>query len=368
MFQPYKHMIGWVLLKNQMSQQEKETLQKLASKKLVERELEDLKAAMNKLHDKEKHLDDLTTESIEKLSEVSKINQDLQDQLESLYGIGVSVNTKTDELQKAHMELEKQKNYNHQISLELSDKLKEVLHKERELAFQHNLLAKQLELTTRNLVKAEKFAVVGELAARLAHDLRNPLSVIKNTMDIMSLRPTMTIEERVQYVSRSQKAVQRMTHQIEDVLDYVKKTDLALQPSTLNSILESVIAGLLVPHSVRISRPSQDISFNCDPRRLEAVFSNLILNSIQAMHEEGEIKIRATDLGTSLRIEIEDTGPGIPDHIIPRMFEQLFTTKLTGTGLGLSICKNLVERHGGTITVKSPPTVFTVVLPKNTGH
>lgn len=348
-----------------MSQQTKETPQKIMSKIQVEKELADLKTSVRKLHDKEEHLDHLTTESIEKLREVSKINQDLQDQVKLLYDISMAVNTKNDQLRRATVELEKQKNYNHQISLELGNKLEEVLHKEREMSFHHNLLAKQLELTTKNVIKAEKFAIVGELAARLAHDLRNPLSVIKNTMDIMYARPDMKNEERLQYFSRFQKAVQRMIHEIEDVLDYVKKTDLVLHTSTLDSILESAINGLIVPKTVRISKPQQDISLNCDPRKLEAVFSNLMVNSIQAMDEKGEIKIRASDLGTTVMIEFEDTGPGIPGNIISRMFEPLFTTKLAGTGLGLSICKNLVEQHGGSISVKSPPTVFTLVLPKN---
>lgn len=349
-----------------MSQQAKETAQKTTSKNLVEKELAELQIAERELHDKEKHLDQLTAESIQKLREVSKINQDLQHQVKSLYDISINVNTKNDELQNANMELEKQKNYNHQISLELRDKLDKVLQKEKELSLQRDLLAKQLEITTKDLVKAEKFAIVGELAARLAHDLRNPLSVIKNTMDIMSLRPNMKIEERLQYVSRFQKAVQRMSHQIEDVLDYVKKTDLVLQPSTMHSILENAISGLIVPQTVRISKPQKDIAFNCDPRKLEAVFSNLMLNSIQAMNENGEIKVRTNDLGTTIRIEFEDTGPGIPANIISRVFEPLFTTKLTGTGLGLSICKNIVEQHGGSVTVKSPPVVFTLTLPKNT--
>lgn len=349
-----------------LSQQTKETPQKImAGENLVEKELDELSITERELQEKEKHLNHLTTESIEKLREVSKINQDLQNRVRSLQDLSMSVNAKNDELKRANQELEKQKNYNQQISLELKVKLEKVLEKERELASQRDFLARQLEAATKDLIKAEKFAVVGELAARLAHDLRNPLSVIKNTMDIMSARPNMRIEERLQYTSRFQRAVQRMSHQIDDVLDFVKKTNLVLQPTTLFSIMESAISGLVVPSNVKISKPPQDIPINCESRKLEAVFSNLIMNSIQAMDEKGEIRIRASDLGSSIRIEFEDTGPGISSNIISKLFEPLFTTKLTGTGLGLSICKNIIEQHGGTITVKSPPTVFTINLPKN---
>ena len=184
-------------------------------------------------------------------------------------------------------------------------------------------------------------------------------------MVIITSRPTMIIDERLQYASRFQRAVQRMSHQIDDVLDFVKKTDLVLQRTTLFGILESVINGMVIPQDVRISKPEKDIVLNCESRKLEAVFSNLIMNSIQAVNDRGEIKIRALDLGNSIKLEFEDSGPGIPSNVISRLFEPLFTTKLTGTGLGLSICRNIVEQHGGTNTVKSPPTVFTIILPKN---
>lgn len=330
----------------------------------MEKELNELNIAERDLLEKEKHLNHLTSESIEKLKEVSKINQDLQNRVRSLQDLSISVNDKNNDLKAANQELERQKNHNRMISMELQDKLEKVLQKERELALQRDLLAKQLEETTKDLLKAEKFAVVGELAARLAHDLRNPLSVIKNTMDIMSVKPNMRIEERLQYVSRFHRAVQRMSHQIDDVLDFVKKTELVVQQTTLFAVMDGAIGGLIVPSGVRITRPPKDIAITCEPRKLEAVFSNLILNSIQAVDERGEIRIRAADLGTGIRIEFEDTGPGISPGIISRLFEPLFTTKLTGTGLGLSICKNIIEQHGGTITVKSPPTIFAITLPK----
>ena len=332
---------------------------------LVGRELDELSRAERELREKEEHLNHLATESVAKLREVSKINQDLQGRVKSLQDLSVSVNTKNDELKKANHELERQKNYNHQMSVELQEKLKKVLEKERELSIQRDMLARQLEDTTKDLVKAEKFAVIGELAARLAHDLRNPLSVIKNTMDVMSSKPHMRIEEKLQYVSRFHRAVQRMSHQIDDVLDFVKKSDLILQATSLFSIMESAIGGLVVPPNVKIIKPQKDILFNCEPRKLEAVFSNLILNSIQAMDESGQIDIRASDLGSTIQIEFGDTGAGIPPSVVPKLFEPLFTTKLNGTGLGLSICKNIIEQHGGTIKVRSPPTVFTINLPKN---
>lgn len=332
---------------------------------VTEKELHELSVAERELQEKELHLNHLTSESIQKLKDMSKINRDLQNRVRSLQDLSMSVNKKNDELKRANQELERQKNENYKMSVELKEKLEMVLEKEKELSLQRDFLARQLEETTKDLIKAEKFAVIGELAARLAHDLRNPLSVIKNTMDILSARPNLRVDERLQYTARFRRAVQRMAHQIDDVLDYVKKTELVLQVTPVLSIVESAINGLVVPPNVTITRPQQDAQVNCDSRKLEAVFSNIITNAIQAMDEKGQIKIRMADLGPSVRIEVEDSGPGIPPSVISKVFEPLFTTKLSGTGLGLSICKNIVEQHGGTIAVRSPPTVFTVNLPKN---
>lgn len=194
-----------------------------ASENLTGMELSELSIAERDLQEKEVHLNHLTSESIEKLRGVSKINHDLQGRVKSLQELSASLNRKNDELKRANLELEIQKNNNYRMSIELKEKLEKVLEKDRDLSLQRDLLAKQLEEKINDLNKAEKFAVIGELAARLAHDLRNPLSVIKNTMDIMSAKPNLKIEERLQYIARFRRAVQRMSHQIDDVLDYVKK-------------------------------------------------------------------------------------------------------------------------------------------------
>jgi two-component system sensor histidine kinase HydH len=184
-------------------------------------------------------------------------------------------------------------------------------------------------------------------------------------MDIMRAKPAMRIDEKLQHFGRFDRAIQRMTHQIDDVLNFVKRSDLMLQQTSLLSIVDSALGNTLIPVGVKVSKPYDDIQINCDPRKLEAVFSNMISNAIQSMDEHGEIKIRVTDLSYSIQIEFEDTGSGIPSDIQAKIFDPLFTTKQTGTGLGLSICKSIIEQHGGTISVTSPPTIFTIRLPKN---
>jgi two-component system sensor histidine kinase HydH len=335
-----------------------------SEKELADVELLELNAAQSELEEKGKHLDKLTSESLRKMGEVSKINHDLQTKVKVLQELSMSLNRKNDELKRANQELEKKTKNNNQVSVELEKKLEHVLKKEQELSLQRDTLAKKLDETTQDLVKAEKFAIIGELSARLAHDLRNPLSVIKNTMDVMSTKQNLKIEEKLQYLTRFNRAVQRMSHQIDDVLDFVKKTNMTLQNTSLLSIIDNSINSILVPSNVRIYKPANDISIICDSRKLEAVFSNIILNGIQATNDNGEVKIRMTDFVSYVQIEFEDTGPGIPADIVPKIFDPLFTTKQSGTGLGLSICVNIMEQHRGTIGVKSSPTIFIIRLPK----
>jgi two-component system sensor histidine kinase HydH len=332
---------------------------------LTGKAFKELDATRCELQEKERLLTNIANESMAKIKELSTINHDLQDKVGFLLDISASLNKKNDELIKSNQELEKQKIHYDQMTKDLKSKLDQVLTKEKELSIQRDFLAKQVDEKTQDLIKAEKFAIIGELAARLAHDLRNPLSVVKNTVDIMRAKPNMKIEEKLQHFGRFDRAIRRITHQIDDVLYFVKRSDLILQQSSLLLILDSAIGNNLIPSDVNISKPATDISINCDPRKLEAVFSNLLNNSIQAMDNKGDVKIRLLDLGSAVQIEFEDTGPGIPIDIQSKIFDPLFTTKQTGTGLGLSICKNIVEQHGGSLTVKSPPTIFTIRLPKN---
>lgn len=351
-----------------MSQPETESVKKSLVEDLsilTGRAFKELDATRSELQEKERILTTIANESMEKIKELSKINHDLQDKVGFLLDLSASLNKKNDELIRSNLDLEKQKLHYSMMTLELKTNLDKISAKEKELSMQKDFLAKQVDEKTNDLIKSEKFRIIGELSARLAHDLRNPLSIVKNTMEIMRSKPNMKIEEKLQHFGRFDRAIQRMTYQIDDVLNYVKRTDLILQPISLISIIDSIIANTLIPPGIAILKPRTDVTLTCDPRKIEAVFSNLITNASQAIGEKGEIRIRINDLDHVIQIEFEDTGPGIPPELQSKIFDPLFTTKQTGTGLGLSICKNIVEQHGGTIFVKSPPTVFIIHLPKN---
>ena len=98
---------------------------------------------------------------------------------------------------------------------------------------------------------------------------------------------------------------------------------------------------------------------------MQAVFSNLIVNSIQAFENSGQIQISIRTSTEKINIIFEDSGPGISEDILPKIFDHLFTTKQAGTGLGLGICKSIIEQHGGSINIKNNPTTFTIELPRS---
>ena len=234
-----------------------------------------------------------------------------------------------------------------------------------ELGHDIDKMSADLEKLNREIITSERLSSIGSLASRLAHDLRNPLSVIKNSMEILKMRLNNNMDEKVNHqLSMVGRAVSRMSHQIEDVLDFVNIASLKIQSSSLITIIESSILNTVIPKSVIIHLPKNSATAMCDPFRLEVVFSNLIKNACQAVNDKGEITIRIIDRKDDVVVEIEDSGPGISEANMEKIFEPLFTTKQSGTGLGLASCKSIVEKHGGSLAVRNNPTTFVVTIPK----
>lgn len=215
--------------------------------------------------------------------------------------------------------------------------------------------------------KSERLRAIGELAARLAHDLRNPLSVIKNTVEIMESKPILKLEEKIIYYGRLRRAIDRISHQIDDVLDFVRPSQMTFEKHLLNDIVNQALEKIIRPAEVKIVMPTNFVYCTCDQSKIEIVIANLIMNSIQAIKGNGQIQIILKDLPNDVLIQIIDNGCGIPSNVLPKVFEPLFTTKQTGTGLGLTSCKKIVEQHHGVINVTSMENhgcTFDIILPK----
>jgi len=192
--------------------------------------------------------------------------------------------------------------------------------------------------------------------------------VIKETLKIMQMQYKGADEKTVKRFSRINIAVSSMTRLIEHMLNFVRASKLDIGSNSIREIIQSAINQVDKPENVRINYPSTDLKINCDFRMLEIVFMNLILNAIQAMKEIGEITILVNNEEKDVLIQVEDSGPGIPYEVLPKIFDPLFTTKVYGTGLGLASCKSIVEQHKGKISVKNNPTVFIIALPRETSE
>ena len=245
----------------------------------------------------------------------------------------------------------------------LSEKLKQI---EDDLVEQNKKLEDKVQRKSDEIIKKEKLSMLGTMASRLAHDLKNPLTVVKAYSDILSrqLEDKMNYEMKMK-VSKLKNSIADMSNIIEDVLDFSRTVELDLQKNSIFKILMTALENVDKPKQISVNINYSDITVICDSKKIEAVFSNLLSNSIQALDEIGEINVRITEEDNHVLISVEDTGPGILEDDIPRIFEPLFTTKQKGTGLGLSICKNIINLHGGDIIVKNTPTTFIVTIPKN---
>jgi signal transduction histidine kinase len=252
---------------------------------------------------------------------------------------------------------------------EINKKLKESLSKiaisEQKLIRQRDDLEIELREKNKRLVQVERLSAIGELSARLAHDLRNPLTVIKGVVEISKTKSKSkqnSFSER--QIEMMERAISRMSNQIDDVLEFVKIQSLRTSKNSLLETLGLSLAKIQKSDSIKIIIPDKDVECVYDADKLEVVFDNLITNALQSINERGYITIRLIDLENDVIIDIEDSGPGVPTDILPKIFEPLFTTKTKGTGLGLASCKSIIEQHGGSISVTNKPSVFSIKLPK----
>lgn len=236
-----------------------------------------------------------------------------------------------------------------------------------ELEKQKNNLEHLVEEKTQELLKSERLSAIGELSGRLAHDMRNPLSVMKMSVDLINQSDGETKISDVKVVERLdliKKSIDRISHQVDDVLGYVRSSPLKLISVSLSELIQNCIKKINLPDNIKLKFIENDLQIKCDPIKLEAVIINLIVNAIQEIPNGGNIEIRSFENDEFVVIEFVDSGEGISNENIDKVFEPLFTTKQKGTGLGLASCKNIVEQHLGKISVKNNPTTFTIMIPK----
>jgi signal transduction histidine kinase len=218
------------------------------------------------------------------------------------------------------------------------------------------------------LLKKERLSVLGQLTATVAHELRNPLSAIRNTVYAIGEAATAKGLKLERPMGRIERSIGRCDHIIADLLEYTRARELRRSPIRLDAWLGEVLDEQKLPEGVTLERRFAATGgiVELDLDRFRRVIINLVDNAAQAITDArsavrtGRIVV-STLASAGVDIVIEDTGPGIPPEVLPRVFEPLFSTKSFGTGLGLPTVKQIVEQHGGSITIGSTPGRGTVV-------
>lgn len=236
---------------------------------------------------------------------------------------------------------------------------------------------RQIEATTKQLIVSEKLAAIGEITAGVAHEINNPLAVIQGNLDVVRddlgarARPLKTeftlIQEQIQAIHILVSKLLRFARP-EEYADGGTGND----PDDVIRDTMPLVQHLLTKAKVEVGldlKAGAVVSMN--QTELQQVLINLMVNALQAMPEGGRLDLATRAVGSKVRITVTDTGTGMPDEVLARIFDPFYTTKRSeGTGLGLSISRNLVTRVGGTITVHSRPgkgTRFDILLPVATG-
>jgi signal transduction histidine kinase len=223
---------------------------------------------------------------------------------------------------------------------------------------------------------AERAAVIGRLASAVAHEIRNPLNFINLSIDHVRSKYAPEGErdrERFDRLLGSIKEeIARLNRLVNDVLNFGRPANLNNRAFDLRATVDPVLALVRAQADqqgieIETQLPEKPVMVAADAEKLKSCFSNIVINAIQAMPDGGLLSIDMREDAERVVVRFVDTGPGIPEDALDRVFEPYYSTKDTGTGLGLAVTRKIVDEHGGQIRVESTPgdgTTFEVELPR----
>ncbi len=231
-------------------------------------------------------------------------------------------------------------------------------------------LGKRMELLEQQALQNEKLKAVSTMAAGMAHEIKNPLTILQTYAQFVTEKHTdpAFAKELQETLSTETRRIQGI---VQDLLDFAKPKAPHMQPVDLAQLIQSTVnlfSGEFLKHEINCS---VDCNFNsallqADPDQMRQILINLIQNAIDATPSGGKISIEGSTHNKEVVLKISDTGKGIPKHLLPKIFDPFVTGKETGNGLGLTMVYSIVQAHHATIQVDSAPgqgTTFTVRLP-----
>ncbi|MDN3016424.1 PAS domain S-box protein [Paenibacillus sp. BSR1-1] len=216
------------------------------------------------------------------------------------------------------------------------------------------------------LLNSEKLTIAGQLAAGIAHEVRNPLTAIKGFLQLMENQ----LEEKT-YFDIIQSEINRIEFILSELLVLAKPQDLKFGIENMHSIIEDVktlidTQAIINNVQIKIVNECRDLMIHCDKNQLKQVFINFLKNAIEAMPDGGMVTIEIKPHNeNNIKILFKDTGAGIPHHILKRIGEPFYTTKENGTGLGIMISKQIIENHNGCVHFWSDDkgTIIEMIIP-----
>ena len=221
------------------------------------------------------------------------------------------------------------------------------------------MATRQLRAAQEQLVHTERVAALGEMSAKVAHEINNPLGIIKNYLQLIRRAEAYNVEV-TNYVDVVSEEIDRIAGIVRQLLDFHSPHGLKFTPIDICKLVEGVLRLMERTFTSKNIELVKNFCGECPmvsgvAENLKQVFLNIIINAVDAMPDGGRLEVTITSTSNNIQITFSDTGPGIESELIPRIFEPFFTTKEPGkgTGLGLSVCYGIIKRHHGSITYRN---------------
>jgi signal transduction histidine kinase len=226
-----------------------------------------------------------------------------------------------------------------------------------------------LEETQARLVFQERLATIGQVAAAVGHELRNPLGVLTNALFLVRTALSAEDQQRLaRHLDIADREIAASVVIVETLLDFARERDPVLEPVDVADLVDESLSVAPPPRGVAVERAGVDEAptISADRQQLRQVLLNLLTNAYEAMDGDGELTITARPHGHAVELSVADTGEGMDDETAEHVFDPFFTRKAKGIGLGLAVSKRIAEAHGGTLAADTEPgrgTTFTLTVP-----